>query len=285
MTARVGILGGSGLYDLELASREERDVATPFGEPSDRFVLGELAGRPVAFLSRHGRGHRLSPSEINYRANVFGFKTLGCDMLLSASAVGSLREELAPSHVCIPSQFIDRTRARADTFYGGGVVVHVSLADPVCPAGSRVVADACRGAGAAVHENGIYVGMEGPPFSTRAESNLYRAWGADVIGMTNVTEAKLAREAEICYASMALVTDYDCWREATDAVSVERVLAVLKGNAEMARRALVSAVGGIDPARRCDCRDALRYAIVTDPDRIPDRVKKELSPLLGRYLA
>jgi len=285
VTARVGILGGSGLYDLELASREERDVATPFGEPSDRFVLGELSGKPVAFLARHGRGHRLSPSEINYRANVFGFKTLGCDMILSASAVGSLREELAPAHVCIPSQFIDRTRARADTFYGGGVVVHVSLADPVCPAGSRVLADACRAAGATVHENGIYVGMEGPPFSTRAESNLYRTWGADVIGMTNVTEAKLAREAELCYASMALVTDYDCWREATDAVSVETVLAVLEGNAEMARRALVSAVGGVDPARGCDCRDALRYAIVTDPSRIPDRVKKELSPLLGRYLA
>ena len=284
-TTRVGILGGSGLYDLELASREEVSVATPFGDPSDSFVLGEISGRPVAFLARHGRGHRISPSEINYRANVFGFKKLGCDMLLSASAVGSLREELAPSHVCIPSQFIDRTRARADTFYGGGIVVHVSLADPVCPDGSRELARSCREAGAPVREGGIYVGMEGPPFSTRAESNLYRSWGADVIGMTNVTESKLAREAEICYASMALVTDYDCWREATEAVSVDTVLAVLRGNADMARRALVSAVARIDPARTCGCRDALRYAIVTDPARIPDRVKKDLAPLVGRYLA
>jgi 5'-methylthioadenosine phosphorylase len=282
---RGGILGGSGLYDLELSAREETAMTTPFGDPSDAYVLGELAGRPVAFLARHGRGHRISPSEINYRANVFGFKLLGCDMILSASAVGSLREELAPSHVCIPSQFIDRTRARADTFYGGGVVVHVSLADPVCPEGSRALARACREAGAAVQEGGTYVCMEGPPFSTRAESNLYRSWGADVIGMTNVTEAKLAREAEICYASMALVTDYDCWREATEAVSVETILAVLHGNADMARRALVSAVAAIDAGRTCACRDALRYAIVTDPARIPDRVKKELAPLFGRYLA
>ena len=281
---RVGILGGSGLYDLELSAREEITVKTPFGAPSDVYVLGELAGKPVAFLARHGRGHRISPSEINYRANVFGFKVLGCDMILSASAVGSLREELEPSHVCIPSQFIDRTRARADTFYGGGIVVHVSLADPVCPVGSRALARSCRQAGAAVREGGIYIGMEGPPFSTRAESNLYRSWGADVIGMTNATEAKLAREAEICYASMALVTDYDCWREATEAVSVETVLAVLRGNADMARRALVSAVAEIDPGRNCACRDALRFAIVTDPAQIPDRVKKDLAPLLGRYL-
>lgn len=284
MTPRVGILGGSGLYDLELAAREEVSLETPFGAPSDSFVLGEIAGRPVAFLSRHGRGHRISPTEINYRANIFGFKTLACDMVLSASAVGSLREGLAPSHVCIPSQFIDRTRARADSFYGGGIVVHVSLADPVCPDGSRALARSCREAGARVQEGGVYVGMEGPPFSTRAESNLYRSWGADVIGMTNVTESKLAREAEICYASMALVTDYDCWREATEAVSVDTVLAVLRGNADMARRALVSAVARIDPGRKCACRDALRYAIVTDPARIPDQVRKDLSPLVGRYL-
>ena len=285
MRPRVGLLGGSGLYDLELARRDEKVVETPFGAPSDAYVLGELAGVPVAFLARHGRGHRIGPSDINYRANIWGFKSLGCDMLLSASAVGSLKEELAPAHVCIPSQLIDRTRHRRETFFTGGIVAHVSLADPFCPAGSSVLARACRGAGAAVQEGGIYVGMEGPAFSTRAESELYRSWGADVIGMTNSTETKLAREAEICYASMALVTDYDCWREATEAVSVDAILAVLRGNAEMAGRALVGAVGAVDPARTCGCRDALRYAIVTDRSRIPEPVRRDLAPILGRYLA
>ena len=285
MTPRIGILGGSGLYDMAgLAGREERVVETPFGAPSDAYVLGEIAGVPVAFLARHGRGHRISPSEIPFRANVFGFKTLGCDAILSASAVGSLREELAPSHVCVPDQFIDRTRSRVDTFFRDGIVAHVSLADPVCPAISAVLAGSARAAGAVVHEGGVYVCMEGPPFSTRAESNLYRAWGASVIGMTNLTEAKLAREAEICYATMALVTDYDCWREATEAVSVDAVLAVLRGNAETAQRALLDAVARIDPARGCGCRDALRYAIVTDPARIPARVRADLAPLLGRRL-
>jgi 5'-methylthioadenosine phosphorylase len=222
---------------------------------------------------------------MNYRANIFGFKTLGCDAILSASAVGSLREEIAPSHVCIPAQFIDRTRMRADTFFRDGIVAHVSLADPVCPVISALLAESARSAGATVHEDGTYICMEGPPFSTRAESRLYRSWGADVIGMTNLTEAKLAREAEICYASMALVTDYDCWREATEAVSVETILAVLRGNAVMAQRALITAVSRIDEARRCNCRDALRYAIVTDPARVPDAVKTELAPLLGRYIS
>jgi len=285
MTARIGILGGSGLYDMPgLAGREERTVATPFGPPSDAYVLGELAGAPVAFLARHGRGHRISPSEIPYRANVYGFKTLGCDAVLSASAVGSLREELAPSHVCVPDQFIDRTRSRADTFFRDGIVAHVSLADPVCPAVSAVLSESARSAGAVVHEGGTYVCMEGPPFSTRAESNLYRSWGASVIGMTNLTEAKLSREAEMCYATMALVTDYDCWREATEDVSVEAVLAVLRGNAEMAQRALRAAVARIDPARRCGCRDALRYAVVTDPARVPERVRADLAPILGGRL-
>jgi len=282
MTSRIGILGGSGLYDMpELKGREERQVPTPFGDPSDAFVLGELAGVPVAFLARHGRGHRFSPSEIPYRANVYALKTLGCDAILSASAVGSLREELAPSHVCIPDQFIDRTRSRVDTFFRDGIVAHVSLADPVCPAIAAALATSARSAGAVVHEGGTYVCMEGPPFSTRAESNLYRSWGASVIGMTNLTEAKLAREAEICYGTMALVTDYDCWREATEDVSVETVLAVLRGNAEMAQRALVEAVSRVDPARACGCRDALRFAIITDPARIPGRVRADLAPLLG----
>ena len=285
MTARIGIVGGSGLYDMpELARREERVVATPFGDPSDAYVLGELSGVPVAFLARHGRGHRISPTEVPYRANVWGFKTLGCDAIFSASAVGSLREELAPAHVCIPDQFIDRTRKRIDTFFRDGIVAHVSLADPVCPAVSQVLAAAGRSAGAVVHEGGTYVCMEGPPFSTRAESNLYRSWGASVIGMTNLTEAKLAREAEICYGTMALVTDYDCWRAATEDVSVDTILAVLHGNAAMAQRALLTAVARLDPDRRCACRDALRYAIVTDPSRIPAKVRADLAPILGRRL-
>ncbi|HET7452453.1 MAG TPA: S-methyl-5'-thioadenosine phosphorylase [Thermoanaerobaculia bacterium] len=285
MTARIGIVGGSGLYDMpELAHREERVVATPFGDPSDAYVLGELSGVPVAFLARHGRGHRHSPTEVPYRANVWGFKVLGCDAIFSASAAGSLREELAPSHVCVPDQFIDRTRKRVDTFFRDGIVAHVSLADPVCPAGSQVLVDAARGAGAVVQAGGTYVCMEGPPFSTRAESNLYRSWGASVIGMTNLTEAKLAREAEICYATMALVTDYDCWREATEAVSVDTILAVLRGNAVMAQRALLTAVKRLDPDRRCACRDALRYAILTDPARIPAKVRADLAPILGKRL-
>ncbi|HET9795816.1 MAG TPA: S-methyl-5'-thioadenosine phosphorylase [Thermoanaerobaculia bacterium] len=286
MTARIGILGGSGLYDMPgLSAREERRIRTPFGDPSDALVLGELSGIPVAFLARHGRGHRISPSEVPYRANVYAFKTLGCDAILSASAVGSLREDLAPSHVCVPDQFIDRTRSRVDTFFREGIVGHVSLADPVCPSVSAVLAASARSAGAVVHEGGTYVCMEGPPFSTRAESHLYRSWGASVIGMTNLTEAKLAREAEICYGTMALVTDYDCWREATEDVSVDAVLAVLRGNAEMAGRALRDAVARVDPARRCGCRDALRFAIVTDPALVPERVRADLAPILGSRLS
>lgn len=284
MTPRVGILGGSGLYDLSgLENVREERVETPFGEPSDAFRTGELSGVGVAFLSRHGRGHRISPSGINYRANIFAFKALGCDAILSASAVGSLKEELAPSDVCIPDQFIDRTRSRANTFFGNGLVVHVSLADPVCPNLSAALDRSCRAAGAKVQSGGTYVCMEGPQFSTRAESNLYRSWGADVIGMTNVTEARLAREAEICYATMALVTDYDCWRESTEAVSVDAVLAVLSANAETANRALLAAVREVDPGRSCGCRDALKYAIVTDPARTPDALRRDLAPLLSKY--
>ena len=283
MTARVGILGGSGLYSLAgLADAREETVSTPFGEASDAFRVGTLAGVPVAFLARHGRGHRLSPTEINYRANVFGFKSLGCDAILSVSAVGSLQEELAPTHVCVPDQFIDRTRHRADTFFGGGVVVHVSLADPVCGELSALLCSALDRASARVKRGGTYVCMEGPQFSTRAESNLYRSWGADVVGMTNLTEARLAREAEICYATMALVTDYDCWREGTEAVTVETILGILRENAETAQRALLSAVGGVSPDRRCGCREALRYAVLTDPAEIPEARRRELGPLLPK---
>lgn len=285
MTGRVGVLGGSGVYDLAAVEglREER-IDTPFGAPSDSYATGRLAGRDVAFLARHGRGHRLAPSEINYRANVFGFKQLGCDAILSASAVGSLREECAPRHAVIPRQFIDRTRHRPDTFFGDGIVAHVSFADPVCPALADTLAESAREAGLTTHPGGTYLCMEGPQFSTRAESHLYRSWGADVIGMTNLTEAKLAREAEICYATLALVTDYDCWREATEAVSVDAVIAVLHENAASARATLAAAVPRVDPARACSCREALRYAVITDRAAVSESARRRLGPLLASRL-
>ena len=283
--ARVGLVGGSGVYDLAaIEDLREEKVDTPFGKPSDSYFTGTLGGVPVAFLSRHARGHRLSPSEINYRANVCGFKMLGCDALLSASACGSLKEELAPRHAAIPSQFIDRTRHRQDTFFGEGVVAHASLADPVCPALSRALAEAGRREGLTVHPDATYVCMEGPQFSTRAESKLYRSWGADVIGMTNLTEARLAREAELCYASLALVTDYDCWHETAEDVSVEIIIAILGENAAAARRTLAAAVAAVDPSRPCGCREAMRFAIITDPAAIPDSARRRLRPIAGRYL-
>ncbi len=282
---RVGLVGGSGVYDLASITglREER-LETPFGLPSDSYFTGTLGAVPVAFLSRHGRSHRLSPSEINYRANVCGFKMLGCDALLSASACGSLREELAPRHAVIADQFIDRTRHRQDSFFGDGVVAHASLADPVCPELARWLEEGGRAAGLTVLRGATYVCMEGPQFSTRAESNLYRSWGADVIGMTNLTEARLAREAEICYASLALVTDYDCWRDATEAVSVESILAVLAENAAAARRALSEAVSRIDAGRACGCRDAMRYGIITDRKAVSEAARERLRVVAGRYL-
>jgi 5'-methylthioadenosine phosphorylase len=283
--ARVGLIGGSGVYDLSaIEGLAEERVETPFGRPSDAYFCGTLQGVPVAFLSRHGRGHRIGPTDINYRANVCGFKMLGCDALLSASACGSLREEHAPRKAVIPDQFIDRTRHRADTFFGGGIVGHAGLADPVCPALSISLEEGARRGGLEVHRGGTYVCMEGPQFSTRAESHLYRSWGADVIGMTNLTEARLCREAEICYASLALVTDYDCWRESTEDVSVETILAILRENAAAARRSLAEAVTRVDPARACGCRDAMRFGLITDRDAIPAAAKERLRPILGRYL-
>ncbi len=283
--SRLGLIGGSGLYDLaSLADPREEKLATPFGDPSDSYFTGELEGIPVAFLTRHGRGHRFSPTEINYRANICGFKMLGCDAILAASAVGSLKEDYAPGHGVIPDQFLDRTRHRSDTFFSDGIVAHVSFADPVCPVLSRALAASARESGLTVHTRGTYVCMEGPQFSTRAESFLYRSWGADVIGMTNLTEARLAREAEICYATLALVTDWDCWHEATEAVSVETVLAVLSQNADAARRTMRSAVSHVEASRSCSCRDALRYAILTDPKAIPAAAKERLRPIAGRYL-
>jgi 5'-methylthioadenosine phosphorylase len=283
--ARVGLVGGSGVYDLDdLEEAREEKLETPFGKPSDSYFTGSLRGVPVAFFSRHGRGHRYGPDEINYRANIFGFKLLGCDALLSVSAVGSLRKEFAPRHAVVPDQFLDRTRHRADTFFGEGIVVHAAFADPVCPALSRVLEASARERGLTVHRGGTYVCMEGPQFSTRAEAILYRSWGADIVGMTNLTEARLAREAEICYASLALVTDYDCWREATPAVSVEAVVAILGQNAAAARASLKEAVGRVDPARACGCRQALRQAILTDPKTISEATRERLWPIVGRYL-
>src|SRR3954463_11357759 len=285
-TASIGIIGGSGLYQMEgLTVLDERKLETPFGDPSDPFVIGEIDGIRVAFLSRHGRGHRLSPSELNYRANLFGFKLLGVHTILSASAVGSMKEEYAPTDIVFPHQFIDRTRHRADTFFGDGIVAHVGFADPICAGTSFTMSKVAREIGAKVHEGGVYVCMEGPQFSTRAESHLYRSWNADVIGMTNLQEAKLAREAEICYATMALVTDYDCWHDAHDDVTVETVLAVLQANAEMAQKILRATVPRVaQRSRDCACANALQYAIVTDRARIPQQVKDDLAPIIGKYI-
>jgi 5'-methylthioadenosine phosphorylase len=285
VSGRIGLVGGSGVYDLSGIEdlREER-FGTPFGKPSDSYFTGRLEGVPVAFFPRHGRGHRFSPSEINYRANICGFKMLGCDAILSASAVGSLKETYAPRHVVVPDQFLDRTRHRADTFFTDGVVAHVSLAEPVCPAASSALADAARAGGLTVHAGGTYVCMEGPQFSTRAESNLYRSWGADVIGMTNLTEARLAREAEICYATLAFITDYDCWHDEEEDVSVEAVVKVLRDNALAARRVMREAIRQLDPDRKCACRNALANAILTDPKTITEAARLRLKPIAGKYL-
>ncbi len=281
----MGLIGGSGVYEIEaIEGLREENLETPFGPPSDSYFTGTLSGVPVAFLSRHGRGHRLSPTEINYRANVWGFKALGCDALLSASAVGSLREDDAPRRAVIPDQFIDRTRHRPDTFFGDGLVAHVSFAEPVCPSLARALEDAARAANLPARRGATYVCMEGPQFSTRAESLLYRSWGADVIGMTNLTEAKLAREAEICYATLALVTDYDAWRETEEAVSVETVIAILGENSAAARRTMREAVARVAPDRDCSCRHALEFAILTDRNAISEEARRRLAPLVGKYL-
>ena len=281
----VGIIGGSGMYEMDgLEILREEQVRTPFGEPSDRYVVGRLDGRPVAFLARHGRAHSLMPSELNFRANIYGFKVLGAEWILSASAVGSMREEIKPLDILIPDQFVDRTRGRIGTFFGNGLVAHVSLADPTCPVLGEVLYRAGTQAGARMHRGGTYLCMEGPQFSTRAESRIYRGWGVDVIGMTNLQEAKLAREAEICYATMALVTDYDVWHETEDDVSVEAVVAVLRQNVRTARVILREAVRMIPSARTCACGHALRDAIITARERIPAEVKRDLAPIVGKYL-
>ncbi len=283
--ARLGVIGGSGLYGIEgLADVRELEIETPFGPPSDALVVGRLGGVEVAFLARHGRGHRLLPSEINYRANIWAMKSLGVEFLLSASAVGSLREEIAPLDFVIVDQFYDRTRHRADTFFGEGIVAHVSLADPVCPHLAPVVAAAAREAGARVHEGGTYVCMEGPQFSTRAESAVYRSWGASVIGMTNYQEARLAREAEICYVTMAMVTDYDCWKTDEEPVSVATVIERLATNAERAKEVVRKVAARLPERRDCPCATALEHAIITARDRIPPGTVRRLGPVVGRVL-
>jgi len=285
MTIEIGIIGGSGLYDMaELADRKEHSISTPFGEPSGPYVTGTLRGKRVAFLPRHGVGHRLLPSELNFRANIYGFKVLGVERLLSASAVGSLKEEYKPLDILIPDQFFDRTRGRISTFFGRGLVAHVAFAHPVCEQLAAIAADSAEAIGAAVHRGGTYVNMEGPQFSTLAESRLYRSWGMDVIGMTNLQEAKLAREAEICYATLALVTDYDSWHPDHDSVTVDLIVANLMRNAVTAQRTIAEAVARLDGARTCACKDALASAIITRLDIVPEQTKKELAPIIGRYL-
>jgi len=281
----IGIIGGSGLYDMaELTDREERRVSTPFGEPSSAYVIGTLRGKRVAFLARHGAGHKLLPGELNFRANIFGFKLLGVEYILSASAVGSLKEAYRPLDLVIPDQFLDRTRGRISTFFGRGLVAHVGFAHPFCAPLSAIAYEAARASSATVHKGGTYVCMEGPQFSTLAESHLYRTWGMDIIGMTNLQEAKLAREAEICYATIALVTDYDSWHPEHDQVTVDMIVANLMQNAKTAQQVIADAAGRLPFERTCECASALRHAIITRPGAIPAPIKQELAPLVGKYL-
>lgn len=281
----IGVIGGSGLYDMEgLTQVKTVKVATPFGKPSDDYVIGTLFGRRVAFLPRHGRGHRIMPSDINYRANIFGMKKLGVERIISVSAVGSMKEEIKPGDIVIPDQFYDHTKHRRSTFFGGGIVAHVGMADPVCADLGNVLADAGAKAGAAVHKGGTYLCMEGPQFSTRAESLIYRTWNADVIGMTNATEAKLAREAELCYSTIALATDYDCWHHSEEAVTVEAVLAVMKKNIETSKAMIREAVRMLPARRSCSCGDALRNTIMTPEKLAPAKTKRDLVPIIGKYM-
>lgn len=281
----IGVIGGSGLYQMDgLKGVREIDVKTPFGKPSDRLIRGQLNRAELVFLPRHGKGHRWLPTEVNFRANIFALKKLGVERIISISAVGSLRENIAPGHLVVPDQFIDRTTQRPSTFFGKGLVAHVSLADPFCRELSSVLVHAAASEGAAVHAGGTYVCMEGPQFSTRAESHLYRSWGAHVIGMTNLQEAKLAREAEICFGTLALATDYDCWNEQAGDVEIEHVLGVLKRNVDLAQRTIRRAVAELGQERSCACRSALKDAIITERSRIPKKVKTALRPIIGKYL-
>jgi 5'-methylthioadenosine phosphorylase len=286
MQPKIGIIGGSGLYSMPGFERsEDAVVETPWGNPSDPYVVGRLAGKEVAFLARHGRGHRISPSELNFRANIWGFRKLGVERIVSLSAVGSLKEEHHPLDFVIPDQFFDRTRGRVSTFFGDGLVAHISFAHPICPELAGVVHQACAAQGVNAKRGGTYLCMEGPAFSTFAESNVYRQWGMDVIGMTNLQEAKLAREAEICYVTVAMVTDYDCWHEEHEAVTVSDIIANLQKNAENACRAVAATVAAMPEGRACKCGSALAHALITDPKAIPEVTRRKLDLIVGKYLA
>ncbi len=283
--AEIGVIGGSGFYSLLGAEgMDEVRLDTPFGEPSDSYFIGNVEGKTAAFLARHGRGHRLSPSELNFRANIYGMKMLGVERIVSLSAVGSMKEEHAPLDFLIPDQFFDRTRGRISTFFGDGVVAHISFADPVCPQLAATAHTAAQQSGIKSKLGGTYLCMEGPAFSTRAESNVYRSWGMDVIGMTNLQEAKLAREAEICYVTVAMVTDYDCWHSAHDAVTVDQIIATLKQNTENARKLVPRVIRTLPSERSCRCGSALKHAIITDPAAISVQAKQRLGLLLGKYI-
>jgi len=284
LKAEIGIIGGSGLYSMPgFTEEEEAVIETPFGPPSDNLALGTLAGRKVAFLSRHGHGHRISPSELNFRANIYAMKSLGVERILSLSAVGSLKEEHRPLDFVIPDQFFDRTRGRVSTFFGDGLVAHISFADPICPELACVMEQACAAAGVNAKRGGTYLCMEGPAFSTKAESNVYRSWGMDVIGMTNLQEAKLAREAEICYVTAAMVTDYDCWHDDHGAVTVNDIIANLMKNAENACRVVAEAVARMPAMRGCKCGSALAHAILTDRRMVPEATRRKLGILIEKY--
>ena len=281
----VGVIGGSGLYNIEgLTDVESVAVETPWGDPSDELIVGKLGDTKMVFLPRHGRGHKIMPTEINYRANIFAMKKMGVEWIISVSAVGSMKEHIAPGQVVIPSQFYDHTKTRTSTFFGNGIVAHVSMADPVCQPLSEDLYEVCIKLGATVHKGGTYLCMEGPQFSSRAESNIYRSWGVDVIGMTNATEAKLAREAEICYASLSMATDYDCWHEGHDDVTVEDLIETLTNNVDLAKGIIIRVVPEIDETRKCPCCDALQNAIITPAEVITQETKDRLGILIERYI-
>ncbi|MCX7770874.1 MAG: S-methyl-5'-thioadenosine phosphorylase [Proteobacteria bacterium] len=280
----IGIIGGSGLYNIGLENSREIEIETPFGNPSDKIIVGELKGVKFAFLPRHGRGHRIMPSEINYRANIYALKSLGVKRILSISAVGSMKEEISPGCLVLPDQFIDFTKMRENTFFGDGIVAHVSMAEPVCPSFFEIIRKVILSRGYPLKEGGTYICIEGPQFSTKAESFLWRSMGVDVIGMTNMPEAKLAREAEMCYVTLALATDYDCWHQVEEAVSVESIIKILNENVEKSKDIVRSIPDFLEQINICECENSLKYAIITDPKIIPSEKKTSLKPIIGKYL-
>jgi 5'-methylthioadenosine phosphorylase len=281
----VGVIGGSGLYAMEgLEEIQTVSLKTPFGDPSDSFIVGRLEGLKVVFLPRHGKGHRIQPSSLNFKANVYGMKILGAQWIIGVSAVGSMKESIHPGDMVIPNQFIDQTKGRPSTFFDNGIVGHISFADPVCPVLSKILSDAGKEVGATVHQGGTYICIEGPQFSTRAESRLYRTWGVDIIGMTNLPEAKLAREAEICYATIAFATDYDCWHEEAGDVSIGEVLRILAQSTKTAKSAIRHAIRHLPEQRECLCAKALKYALITGKKFVNEKTKKDLEPIIGKYM-